>query len=875
MPPLRISTRLTLVSRQADGLNVQIEMGVLREFGVRHKTAISLLVMLVITALGLMAVHALSQEINVADLRQQLRTIAPSHVMLAILFTAGSFTCLTIYDFLALRTVGAGQPYATAAKGGALSYAVGNMLGLSLLTGGSVRMRIYGQAGVSPENVARVIAIAALTFWSGIFSLFGIVLLLRPGALSLGGFAVPEPLQLAMGGAILLCLMAALVASARGKRLLTLHRFSLPLPSPGTGLAQLSIAAIDIACSAAVLFVLLPRLGLESYPTLLTAYVIALVIAVLTHAPGGLGVFETIILLALPQIDTSDMLTGLIAYRLIYYVLPFLLAMGVLAASEGAQIRRRFGTVARGSRTVATSIAPFAMGSLVFVAGAILLLSGTLPALPDRLKAVESVLPLLLVNFSHLVASLIGTLLLMVGFGLFRRLDAARHAASGLLLAGAAFALLRGIDYEEAATLLAVFALLRWTGPAFYRRTAFSAEPLSLRWILAVVAVILLSGWLGLFAYRNGAYGAENWWELGVRGDAPRFLRGLILSVLVALGFALWRLASPHHIRLSAGTLPDEVWDKAIAATDNAEAHLARTWDKRFIVSQDGSAFIMYQVQGRSWIAMGDPVGPAERWSGLMWQLREVADREQGRAVFYQLSAAALPHVIDLGLGIMKLGEEARVDLTSFTLSGAARKSLRNTYGRMEREGQRFEVIEGDALLAEMDALRAVSDSWLSAKKQREKRFSLGRFDPAYIGGAPVAVVRNDAGGITAFANLWTLPGREELSIDLMRHAPDARSGSMDYLFVNIFLWGQSQGYRWFNLGMAPLSDIENRRLAPLWARAAGLLYHHGEVLYGYEGLRAYKEKFHPIWRSRYLAAPRGLPMAQALIDTTLVSGKP
>ena len=854
---------------------VEQEFGPARAFVTRHKTVLSLTVMIVMTALGLMAVHALSGEIHVADLRQQLRAIPPAHIALALLFTAGSFTCLTLYDFLALRTVGAGQHYPVAAKGGALSYAVGNMLGLSLLTGGSVRMRIYGQAGVSPEDVARVIAIAALTFWSGIFCVFAAVLLLRPGALSLGGWDVPEPLQLTIGGGILLGLAAAVLLSARGLRQLKIGPVTLPLPSPATGLAQLAIAALDIGCSAAVLFVLVPGLGFENYPTLLTAYVIALVIAVMTHAPGGLGVFETIILLALPQIDKSGLLTGLIAYRLIYYVLPFLLALGTLAASEGARLHRHIEQVARGSRGVATSVAPFAMGSLVFAAGAILLLSGTLPALPDRMRAVESVLPLLVVNFSHLVASLIGTLLLMVGFGLFRRLDAARQAASGLLLAGAAFALLRGIDYEEASVLMVVFALLRWTGPAFYRRTAFSAEPLSRRWILAVIAVVLLSGWLGLFAYKNGAYGADSWWQLGVRGDAPRFLRGLILSVLVALGFAIWRLAAPHHIRQSVETLPDEIWTRALAASESSEAHLARTGDKRFLLSDDGSAFLMYQVQGRSWIAMGDPIGPAERWSALMWRLRETADREQGRAVFYQLSAAALPHAIDLGLGLMKLGEEARIALPDFTLAGGPRKSLRNTHGRLAREGLRFEVLEGAALESAMADLRTVSDEWLADKNQREKRFSLGRFDPDYIRGGPVAVVRDPGGALTAFANLWTLPGREELSIDLMRHRADARSGTMDYLFAELFLWGQSEGYRWFNLGMAPLSGIENRRLAPLWARAAGLLYRHGEVLYGYEGLRAYKQKFHPVWRSRYLAAPRGLPMAQALIDTTLlVSGK-
>ena len=212
--------------------------------------------------------------------------------------------------------------------------------------------------------------------------------------------------------------------------------------------------------------------------------------------------------------------------------------------------------------------------------------------------------------------------------------------------------------------------------------------------------------------------------------------------------------------------------------------------------------------------------------------------------------------------------------MKTFDLTGSARKNRRHSVKRLESVGAAFEVYDGpltDALLSE---LQAVSDTWLTAKKQVEKGFSLGRFEREYLDGWPLALVRIE-GRMVAFANVWTMPGKQELSIDLMRHLPDAPNGLMDFLFVRLMQWGREQGYARFNLGVAPLSGIESRRLAPIWARAAGLLYRHGERVYGYEGLHRYKEKFRPEWHGRYLAAPRGLAMAKALIDVTRLVSRP
>ena len=112
----------------------------------------------------------------------------------------------------------------------------------------------------------------------------------------------------------------------------------------------------------------------------------------------------------------------------------------------------------------------------------------------------------------------------------------------------------------------------------------------------------------------------------------------------------------------------------------------------------------------------------------------------------------------------------------------------------------------------------------------------------------------------------------EELSIDLMRFAADAPHGTMDGLFAHRLHWGREHGYQWFNLGMAPLSGLPRSPLSPLWNRLAGFLYRHGEAFYNFEGLRAYKEKFHPVWEARYLAHPGGLALPVVLADIAALS---
>ncbi|HWQ40373.1 MAG TPA: phosphatidylglycerol lysyltransferase domain-containing protein [Burkholderiales bacterium] len=350
-----------------------------------------------------------------------------------------------------------------------------------------------------------------------------------------------------------------------------------------------------------------------------------------------------------------------------------------------------------------------------------------------------------------------------------------------------------------------------------------------------------------------------------LQSDSPAKARAAVESASPGLA------ASPREARPSA----DEIARARpiIERSPWTYANLALRGDKALLFSSRGNAFLMYGRRGRSWIAMGDPVGPEDEALELRWTFRDLCDRQRGWCVFFEVRPEHLGLYSDLGLTVVPLGEEARVDLARFTLEGAARKDLRNARSRLARAGCRFEILPREAVSTLLPALARVSDAWLTLKSTREKGFSNASFDAQYLANFPLSAVRRD-GELIAFANLWLGAGKEELSVDLMRHLPDAPNGTMDFLFSELLLWGQAEGYRWFNFGMAPLSGLDAHAHPPLWHRFGSFVYRHGEHFYNFRGLRRYKEKFDPVWTPLYLASPGGIALPAVLVDlTALIAG--
>ena len=262
----------------------------------------------------------------------------------------------------------------------------------------------------------------------------------------------------------------------------------------------------------------------------------------------------------------------------------------------------------------------------------------------------------------------------------------------------------------------------------------------------------------------------------------------------------------------------------------------------------------------------------AEDVDALLASFVERAKSAMRYPVFYQAEPELIDALERVGHDYVayKLGEEAFIDLSTFSLAGSSFSNLRQNLRKAQSSGLRFELCPqaSGALVAQCKTL---SDQWLAQRDAKEKRFSLGRFDSASLLHQPLALIYQDE-QLVAFANVLLSANQSCFSVDLMRHGSEMPRGSMDLLFAKLFEWGAQQGYLEFSFGMSPLKDVEQDALAHhgQWHKWANKIAEHGERFYNFRGVRQFKEKWKPIWRPRYLLVPSRRHALPALLACTI-----
>lgn len=833
------------------------------------RSRLLLLAALAVVAVCVYALSRLLEDVSYEDLIAAVEATPAVDIVLALVFTVVSFAALSVYDHQGLAFVGRSLPYPVIALTSFCAYAVGNLAGFGPLTGGAIRYRFYTRLGVPPEEIAGIIGYVTAAFGVGLAFVTALGMIWSDhGVSELIGW--PPLAARTLSVVILAGIFGLVIAAGTIPRTALLFGRRIRLPTPRSILIQLGATVLDVVAAASVLWVLLPD-GPIHYPAFVAVYAIAIGLGVLSHVPGGLGVFETIILGTVGKVLPLDGVVGaLVLYRFIYYAVPLFAAGGLVTVTE---LRR----TALGNPIVgraAGALLPMMASALAVLLGAMLVFSGVTPSPDVRLDWLQATFPLSLVEGAHFASSVLGVFLIVAARGLIHRLDGAWWLAVTLTAVSIPLALLKALAFGEAVLLSGFLAILLVTHRDFNRPASLLHDRLNPGWWLCVGTVVAVALAMLFFAYKEVDYSHDLWWQFEIQDEAPRSLRAALGICLAAAGLALWRLTRPPvgKSRLAA---PDEI-ARAIAITQQQpfpDANLVRTGDKSLLFSDSGKAFLMYGKRGRSWIALFDPIGDPECRPELVWRFVEMARRHGGRAVFYQVSSATLALYADAGLSAFKLGEEARIRLADFDLKGSRRGSIRTSINKLEREGISFEVLTPDEIPNVLDELQRVSDLWIAEHRVREKGFSLGMFERGYIASQAVAVLKR-GNRVIAFATLMRTDLGEEATVDLMRFDPTAPNGSMEVLFAKILMHFKAAGYVWFSLGMAPLAGLSENPVAPLWHRVGRAAFDHGEALYNFRGLRAFKNKFDPEWRSRYMAVTGGLNPVLALADVTvLISG--
>ncbi|MDE2199236.1 MAG: bifunctional lysylphosphatidylglycerol flippase/synthetase MprF [Rhodospirillales bacterium] len=835
---------------------------------------------MLVAALGaalLMAAQRLSQSFDYHGVVHTLRHMPRARVIYALLATALSFVAMVGRDAVGLRYVGVRVPAPLLWLGALAGSALGNAVGFGALSGGAVRYRIFGGAGVTGPQVVRLSALTSTTFGLGLVVLGGASL--AWDAASLGPMLGLPGGMLRIGGLAILLATAGLIAWCRpGRPPIRLGRVRVEMPTRGVLAAEFALVGVDVAGAGLALYALLPAVHLAATPiglaNFLAIYTLALLLGVIGHTPGGLGVFEAAVILALGRTaPPAAIVAALLAYRAIYFILPLLLSAALLAAFEVRLVAARFAPrgLTMGSPRF-TPVAPMFLGVITFAIGVMLLVSGATPAFGRRLALLQMELPLWVVEGSNLVGSVLGVMLLFVARGLLRRLDAAWWLALLLASISLFLSLAKGLAFVEAGLLGLLVVLLLLTRHRFNRPAALFQDRLTLSWAICIGIVLALVVWVLLFAFRNVPYSRELWWQFEFDEKASRALRATAGASLFAAAIALWQLLRPA----CGGRSPPTAQDLAAAAKivrtqERSDAVLAMMGDKSFIFSDSRKAFLMYAKRGRSWVALHDPIGPREEWAGLIRAFVALAHAHGGRAAFYQVRPDALPLYLDAGLKLMKLGEEACIALDTFELAGPQRTKLRYALKRGERDGLSVDFLSPAAAAGLLPTLRVVSDAWLRERQAHEKGFSVAAFDAEYLAAQSVVLVRQH-GRAVAFTTFMTTDIYTEATIGVMRHVADSSAYTMEYLLTQLALHLKRAGFTRLSLGMAPLSGLALTPLAGAWHRIGHLLWRFGGRLYNFRGLRSFKSKFDPDWQPRYLAATGVLGPFVALADVAVLA---
>ena len=453
--------------------------GVPIPFAKKLLVQIGAFVSLTIVCLALWVVYRTLQSIQLSDVLEQFRALPATSVLLAFLLTAGAYFVVSGYDVLALYHIGRPVPYRRAALAGCLANAFGTNLGFAVVTGGAIRYRIYSNAGLSALEIAGVTTMSAVTASLGVGVLLILSLLFGADEAAASVIHLPPALKRMLGGLLLAFVVVYLTAAVFRPLSIRTESWSLRLPSAKTAAAQVALGSIDLMLISAIIYVLLPAYAETSFFAFLGVFAVALIAGVVSHVPSGIGVFESVMLLGLPEVAPDALLGAILLFRCVYYLAPLSLAAIALAIHEANMQQVRIERARDTAADWLAEIGPQVMALILIFAGVVLLFSIAVPAPAERLATLSEVLPLPVLEIAHVVAGATGVGLIFLARGLSLRLEAAYRLAAVLLGVGIVSLLCKGLIYEGAAVLTAILVVLFYTRPEFRRDGALFESRLS------------------------------------------------------------------------------------------------------------------------------------------------------------------------------------------------------------------------------------------------------------------------------------------------------------------------------------------------------------------------------------------------------------
>ena len=535
---------------------------------------------------------------------------------------------------------------------------------------------------------------------------------------------------------------------------------------------------------------------------------------------------------------------------------------------------------------------------LVGLVSLVTLLSGflNLISLIRPLSQAPTFIDLPLVAASRLLTLLVGLALVVSAVNVYRRRRLAYYAVLGLAVVAALAQVITGPDAAGLLGPLLLLLLLTGTRHLFTARTGRPDLGRTLARIgLALLAALVYGTagfwWLGSRDFGRAFSPADSLVEtvryLLLLGDPTlsaetAFGRWFLLSLgwitVFLLAYVLYSFFRPIAYQLNTRPHERARAEALLKLYGRAAEDYFKLWpDKSYFFGSGGDCFVAYGVSGSFAVALGDPVGPAEKIRGATAEFMAFCQENGWGVAFHNTLPDFLPAYETVGLRRLQIGEEALVDLTTFTVEGKRGRWLRKSINKLEREGITLELTLPPVPEAVLAEAQEVSDEWLTIPGRRERTFTVGRFIEQYVQETPLLVARDEGGRMVAFVNIIPSYAPGQATADLMRRRREAPNGIMDYLFIKLFEYNKAQGFSSFSLGLAPLSGYDEiGEEATIEEKALRSLSQRLDFLFSFSGLRQYKGKFATDWRPRYAVylSPLALPRYErALSHLSAVPG--
>ncbi|HEY1930547.1 MAG TPA: lysylphosphatidylglycerol synthase domain-containing protein [Acetobacteraceae bacterium] len=597
------------------------------------------------------------RHLRLRDIGHALGAIPPRALALSFGCTVLSYFVLTFYDRLGTIYAGHKVRYGRVAFASFCAYALSHNLGFATVSGAAVRYRLYSHWGMTPAQIAKTVAFCSLTFGLGAMVLGGAILFIEPRAVPFLGQHLP-PAAMYAAGALLWVIVAGYVTLSRIVGRFRVFQLEIDLPGFRMALLQVLLATGDVAVTATVFWQLLPATPHLTWLIFLGVYVGAYTAGLATNLPGGIGVFDTAILLGLePYIDAPRIVGAIVVFRLYYYVIPLFLAGTLFAGNELAlrgetfwrRVAHRPPVQAMGRWSEPDFAVASATGS-VALCGVLLLCLGVLAPHADYSWLDPDVADLAN-QAGQFVPSLIGAGLVMLAIGLSQRVNLAWGLTLALLVIGAAFTATQDDRlWVAAALLLCMLVVVPFRG-CFYRHARLLTGPLQSSEALSlfVLAICLLA----LAVTRPYVNGLANnaWWAVVLSRQVPNSLR---LAVALAMIFglvAIWRLLRPGRVQW----LP---WDAAARGRLVALGVVPPRQADGLVLGESERAGIPFRRCGRVLLGLGDPGGAETDRVSAIWRLRDLAQQEGLDPAFWRAGPGLLKVYGDLGLTALPLGPD-------------------------------------------------------------------------------------------------------------------------------------------------------------------------------------------------------------------------